>query len=125
MPRRLILTLLACALFLRVMVPAGWMPATGGGLFAIELCPAAAPAPIIHSMKDHGAHHAPSPGKQHDSGSCAFAPMQSAAAAPELAAAPPSPPIADTVLSAGFVSAFLPTGPPASPPPARGPPALA
>ena len=37
-PRLLTMILLACALFLRVAVPAGWMPSTSGGALAIEPC---------------------------------------------------------------------------------------
>jgi len=53
-PRLLTMIVLACALFLRVLVPAGWMPAPKNGAFAIELCSAAAPAQAIeHAGKGH------------------------------------------------------------------------
>src|SRR4051812_19222002 len=66
--RPLTMLVLACALFLRMWVPAGWMPSANGGAFAIEPCVAAAPMPM-----DHGSNHDPSHKAQHD-GDCSFAP---------------------------------------------------
>jgi hypothetical protein len=127
MPRerhRLTFILLACALAVRMLVPAGWMPAAGGGPLAIEPCPAADASPIIamaghHHDARHHSHKA-----QHD-GDCAFAPLSSGFAASDqpaalltkmpVAAARPHIP----------AELFFATGPPALPPPARGPPAIA
>jgi len=120
---RTILTasLLAWALFLRVLVPAGWMP-SDRGLFSIEPCLAALSVPMTYAM--HGGHHAPSHKDQHQ-GDCAFAPLQ-AGAAP----GPDSDPVWQPLAVAGVQSpesflGFVATGPPALPPPARGPPIVA
>jgi hypothetical protein len=118
-PRLLTMVVLTCALFLRVWVPAGWMPAASGGAFAIEPCAAAAPAPMVH-----GSHHDGSHKGQHE-GDCAFAPhhagFASAAAVPALVA----PALAPVALPGNEPPPFFATGPPAPPPPATGPPALA
>jgi len=125
MPRHpLTLTVLAFAIFLRVWVPAGWMPAAQGSAFAIEPCPAAAPAPAIHSMKhDGGDHHGSSHQNQH-SGDCAFAPAHAAAAPSDYAPLLPAPVLAARQLTNEVAPPFFATGPPSPPPPARGPPAI-
>jgi hypothetical protein len=112
---------LACALFLRLWVPAGWMPAADAGAFAIEPCAAAAPMPMApHDPAHHGSPHE----NQHDS-DCAFAPHHAglAQAAPVPAVLAPVPLAAP--LAQHFAAPRFATGPPAPPPPATGPPALA
>jgi hypothetical protein len=116
-PHFSILLALVAALFLRALVPTGWMPAATGGPFAIQPCPAAdLTAPAGHQ------HHRSN--GQHD-GDCAFAPLLAgfvpAADAPAVEAAA----VAASAPFEHFLSATFPTGPPAPPPPARGPPALA
>ncbi len=119
-PRLLTMIVLACALFLRALVPTGWMPAPMNGAFAIELCNAAAPAQAIeHAGK---AHHG-SKGKSH--GDCAFAPLQAGFAAAPAASVLPAPAAAREILPQQFLARTFARGPPAPPPPARGPPALA
>lgn len=115
-----LLALLAAALFLRVLIPAGWMPAPEHGAFAIAPCPAVGEGITGHSANHHhGSHKA-----QHD-GDCAFSPLHAGfaptAAAPSFAATVilAAPPLADPAI------ASFPTGPPAPPPPATGPPAIA
>lgn len=124
-PRLPILVALACALFLRALVPAGWMPASTG-VFSIMPCPAADPQPMVQmahqhdAMGDHGSSH-----HQHLGGDqcfsallVGFAPVDHSPvvmARMEGIAAP----------IAIFPPAALTTGPPAPPPPATGPPALA
>jgi hypothetical protein len=112
-----ILTLLAAALFLRSLVPVGWMPVSSAGSVAVQPCPAADPPPI-------GAHHGGSQHGSHD-GECAFAPLHAGFA--ETGAAPPlaAPTIVSAQRLAPPMMAALPTGPPALPPPATGPPATA
>jgi hypothetical protein len=112
-----ILLALVAALFLRALVPTGWMPTPTGGPFAIQPCPAAdLTAPAGHQ------HHRSN--GQHD-GDCAFAPLLArfvpAADAPAIEA----PALAASARFQLFLSATFPTGLPAPPPPARGPPALA
>ena len=120
-PRLLTMIVLACALFLRVLVPAGWMPAPQNGAFAIELCNAAAPAQAIgHAGK---AHHDPK-SKGHG-GECAFAPLQAGFAAAPAAPILPAPAAAPASLPQQFTASVSARGPPAPPPPATGPPTLA
>lgn len=118
-PHLPLLVLLSAALFLRALVPAGWMPAPSQGVFAIEPCPAADDVFVGHSATHHG-HH-----KAEHGGDCAFAPLQAGFASLDLAPAllavaptrfaPPAQPL----------TAAFPTGPPAPPPPATGPPTIA
>jgi hypothetical protein len=116
--------LLACALFLRLWVPAGWMPSAAGGVFVIEPCPSGGPAPMAHAMH-HGASHKDSPHRTQHQADCTFAPHH--AGAPPVALAPPlaAPLLASASRDESIVAGYAPTGPPAPPPPATGPPALA
>jgi hypothetical protein len=106
--------LLAAALFLRLLVPAGFMVGSAAGAPALVPCPAAGPA--MHG----GHHHGPAP---HTEAPCPFA----ALAAPAL---PPADPLVLAPSQPGFAlaPAWLPEESPAPgaaapPPPARGPPA--
>lgn len=113
--------LLACALFVRLSIPAGWMPATGAGLFAIEPCVAAAPV----AMPQHdAAHHHSHKYQQHD-GDCAFSPLAAAAAPADLVPTLLPPLAAEATHHRSVPMPFFATGPPSPPPPATGPPALA
>jgi hypothetical protein len=123
MPRQQRLSIvlaLACALFVRALVPAGWMPAASGGAFAIEPCPAADTARMAHMAHQHG-----SPSKSQHDGECAFNPLlagfTAASAAPQVGA----PLLAPEVRVTPAAAPRFKTGPPAPPPPATGPPALA
>ena len=113
---------LTCALFLRVWVPAGWMPASTGGVFAIELCSGDAPAPM--AMHGKASHHDGSHKAQHD-GDCAFSPLHAGLATATHAPVILGPSLAAVALRDHAPSAYLATGPPAPPPPATGPPAIA
>jgi hypothetical protein len=113
--------LFACALFLRLWVPTGWMPAASGGAFAIEPCAAAAPLPMAHM---NAAHHGSSHNGQHG-GDCAFAPHHASVAQPAIAPPLLAPMRAAAPLAKQFATHTFATGPPAPPPPATGPPALA
>jgi hypothetical protein len=120
-PRLLTMIVLACALFLRVLVPAGWMPAPKNGAFAIELCSAAAPAQAIEHA---GTGHHGSKGNSHG-GDCAFAPLQAGFATAPAASVLPAPAAVREILPQQFLARTFARGPPAPPPPARGPPTLA
>lgn len=119
-PRLLTLFALTCALFLRIWVPMGWMPAASGGAFAIELCSAAAPMPMSHS----GGHHDSSQKGQHG-GDCAFAPHHAGMAAADIEAPLLQPTLIPAPDPQQPASSIFTTGPPAPPPPATGPPAIA
>jgi hypothetical protein len=124
---RFTFVLLAFALFLRVLVPAGWMPASSGGVFAIEPCPAASGAPLLHA-EGHHLHHGSadhhSHGSSHD-GDCAFAPLSTGVASLDLAPLLATRGVVAQPRPAPLATPLLKTGPPALPPPATGPPALA
>jgi hypothetical protein len=120
--RSLILFWLGCALFLRSLVPVGWMP-SADGRFAITPCPAAAAAPAMHAM-----HHGDAAGKtsgSHDAaqaGDCAFAPLTAGFTtfeAPAMAVVRATPP---RLSATPFAASLVATGPPSPPPPARAPP---
>ena len=117
--RPLTMLVLACALFLRVWVPAGWMPSANGGAFAIEPCAAAAPMPM-----DHGSKHDPSHKAQHD-GDCSFAPHHAGIAPITLPSALATPAEVAAAPIQRQRAPFFAIGPPAPPPPATGPPAIA
>jgi hypothetical protein len=111
--------LFAAALFLRLLVPAGYMVGSAAGVAALVPCPAVESAPV---MAHHGQHDGRTP---HAEAPCPFA----ALAAPAL---PPVDPLAFAPPQAGFAPApaWLPAeslapGAAAPPPPARGPPASA
>jgi len=124
-PRLPILLALVCALFLRALVPAGWMPAPSGA-FAIVPCPAAEPAPLVHMGGHHGGAAKHDPSHRGDHGEdCAFSPLQAGFAnveSPPLPAALLQPSELYANIAAGPV---FKAGPPALPPPATGPPAIA
>jgi len=116
-PRPSILLALVAALFLRALVPTGWMPAATGGPFAIQPCPAAdLTAPAGHQ------HHKPN--GQHES-DCAFSPLVAGFVPPAVVPAIEPPAGAASGSFQHFLEAAFPTGPPAPPPPATGPPLLA
>jgi hypothetical protein len=109
--------LLAAALFLRLLIPAGYMVGSAAGASVLVPCPAVVPAPV---MAHHGHHDGRAP---HAEAPCPFA----ALGAPVL---PPADPLALAPSPAGFslAPAWLPAESPmagaaAPPPPATGPPA--
>jgi hypothetical protein len=119
-PRLSIIALLAAALFLRALVPAGWMPAPGRGVFVVEPCPSAdAGASMLMTHGSSGHHHDGNVG-----GDC-FASMLAGAGLPDDTVQIAAPAAAPVVLSAAFTPAGLIRGPPALPPPSTGPPSIA
>jgi hypothetical protein len=128
-PRALFLAILAGALFLRLLVPQGWMSVADGGGWRITICSGtgpvnmAMPAGMSHAMKgmhqgtsdrDHGAADHP----------CAFANLA-------LALDTPPVPVVDLPkLSEAFGLSLIPApvaigrGLAAPPPPATGPPPI-
>ena len=129
--RAIVAALIVCALAVRLLVPAGYMPAVVGGSLRLELCSGtapAAPAPVAMA----GMHHAPVAGTEHgppkpdapaSAGQpCAFAGLAAAAlgsADPLLLASA----LAFVVLLAVRGRALrLPAPPPRLRPPLRAPP---
>lgn len=115
----LTLTLIACALFLRAIVPSGWMPAAHAGAFAVEPCPSAAPTSTMH-MEGGAGHHG-----DHKADHDCFASALAGGGLPDAPAALDAP----DPIYATFIAIVVPTRPielaTALPPPATGPPSLA
>jgi hypothetical protein len=110
--------LLVAALFLRLLVPAGYMVGSAAGVPALVPCPSAGAVP---AMAHPGHHHGP---VSHAEAPCPFAALGAPALPPAdpLALAPPQPGFA---LAAAWLPAeSLAPGAAAPPPPARGPPTL-
>jgi hypothetical protein len=109
--------LLAAALFLRLLVPAGYMAGSSAGGPALVPCPAMVAAPV---MAHHGHHDGRAP---HAETPCPFAALAAPALPPAnpLALAPRQPAFA---LAPAWLPAerFAPAAA-APPPPATGPPA--
>jgi hypothetical protein len=128
---RLFLALFACALALRLAVPAGWMPvAQADGWVRLAICPGAAPAApptMAHAM--HGDTHGHAPTHDHDRGDhappCAFTGLALAAALPDLPPAPRLLPVAALPQATGYALVSVGRGLAAPPPPQTGPPLLA
>jgi hypothetical protein len=117
----LIMAVLAAALAMRAMVPVGWMPAPVGGPFQIVPCTVAALVPATHHHGSAGHQQQ----KDHHQGDCAFAPLLTAFAPLDVVAEISTPLAVAADQRERLFAAFLATGPPASPPPSTGPPAIA
>lgn len=116
---RIALTLLGLALALRVLVPAGWMPANEGRGFAITLCSGSA----MHTawVDAEGKVHKQAPaqgGDQH----CAFAGLGTPMLGSDFPAPVLQPARADAAPAVSEALASIGQGLAAPPPPATGPP---
>jgi hypothetical protein len=120
--------LIALALWLRLLVPAGWMPSEAG--FGIRPCLPEAAAAAAHdhhaSSHHHGHHGAAKPETPKHSGEiCAFTALALALAAPPLppllpeATPAPVPLPAMPLRHAGTLLALASPPPPATGPPLR------
>jgi len=117
------LLLVAFALLLRVMVPAGFMPAAGKG-FAIELCTGMGVVPAW--VDEHGGVHKgkPSPAKQPTEHPCAFAGLATALDLPDQPGTSLLPrAMVSAPIFAAVASVAIGRGLAAPPPPQTGPPA--
>jgi len=115
--------LLALAMFARMLVPTGWMPAEGGG-FAFVPCPSAGPVAAPTAAMHHGGASQHAPG--HDSGKaatdCAFAPLLAGGTLPPPTMLPAPPALAAAAPPALLLSPMR-AGASHGLPPATGPPA--
>ena len=126
----LLVVIFACALLLRLAVPAGWMPvAQADGRVRLALCPGAAPAAskhMAHVMGQRAHDHGPA---SHDRGEhappCAFTGLALAAALPDVAPAPRLLPIVAPPPAMRRALVSIGSGLAAPPPPQTGPPPLA
>jgi len=133
-PRMVALALLACALLLRLLVPAGWMPVTDATGVHLTLCsgtgpmtmPMEAMARMAHGGTMAGmAHHMPTDQQGAPEHPCAFANLGLAVAEPGPLAL--LPPVASATLMPAGVAllVLIGRGLAAPPPPPTGPPAIA
>lgn len=117
--RQIAAWLVACALLMRMLVPAGWMPSTERG-FAIMMCSSAGAAPVWVSLDEH----APKP-QRHDQ-PCTFAAFAVAIVVPADSGPLPLPALASTAVFALPIAGLaIGRGLAAPPPPPTGPPAIA
>lgn len=131
-----LLALLAFAFLLRIIVPAGWMPAHGEiGFVPCPLAaPVAAPVEVAHGGHHdaHAAHHdtaepdqAPPSNDHGEKKGCDFAPLGLAWAAPDQPAFDLTPVFAEAQVFAALPHVAVGQGLAAPPPPSTGPPAFA
>jgi hypothetical protein len=121
---RVAIAVLACAMMLRVLIPAGWMPTTGSdGVFRISVCTGLGAQTVWMDRK--GTVHKDEPASgQHDLQACGFGVLGLG-----LTVAPPiAPPIralhmVDVTIAARQVL-LIAHGLAAPPPPSTGPPSL-
>lgn len=124
-----LLALLAFVFLLRIIVPAGWMPAHGE--IGFVPCPVAAPAAVetAHHGNGHAMHHEAAkpdekPADDHgEKKGCDFAPLGLAWAAPASANFDLTPVLAEAQVFAARPRAYVGQGLAAPPPPSTGPPA--
>jgi len=124
--------LLAATLFMRLLVPFGWMPVADAAGLRIELCPGQGvvpkPTPADHHAAHHAGHHGDAGhekpdnrGKTHSNQPCAFSGLGMAfldAAQPPIIL----PPIFASALPSRPPAIVAGTGLAAPPPHATGPP---
>jgi hypothetical protein len=124
LPRLVPFALIACALLLRLVVPAGWMPTTGAdGVVRIAMCGGMEMKSV--SIDRSGKSHKDAPaGGHHDPQPCAFGALGLALdEAPALDLSLPTVGIAVALLVARQ-TLVIGHGLAAPPPPSTGPPSL-
>ena len=128
--RTIALALLACALALRLLIPAGWMPVADAQGFHLTLCsgsarwrcpPDTTPCRRWRAWHHHHQHH-------HDQGMpdhpCAFAGLGLALAEPVLPMLALALPVVQALPAPIALADAIGRGLAAPPPPPTGPPAL-
>ena len=122
--RQIPLALIACALLLRVLIPAGWMPTTGAdGMVRISLCTGMG-AQTAWIDRDNKIHKEAPTGSQHDPQPCGFSVFgHGLDRTPAVGLTLPAVAVAVIALVA-HQSIFIGHGLTAPPPPSTGPPSL-
>jgi hypothetical protein len=134
-PRTIALALLACALALRLLVPAGWMPVADAQGLHLVLCsgsgPLELPSPhVLPAMaRMHHAGHAGHAGHDHHHQGmpdhpCAFTGLGLALAEPVLPMLAPVAMLGQALVTPFPAAVAIGRGLAAPPPPPTGPPAL-
>lgn len=123
--RPLATAILACALLMKLVMPAGFMPTVSNGQIVVSICSGTGPMTMVMTIP--GLEHGKSDGSEHHGKTeqpCAFSGLST----PSLAATDPILLAAAIlfVLALGALPITLPvaTAPPYLRPPLRGPPAL-
>lgn len=112
------LALVALAILLRIAIPAGWMPSTGG--IGITLCTGYGPVRVTMALPGHHDGKADAAAREHP---CAFAGFVTALAEPADVFAAVLPPAVAAVFAPALLSVAIGHGLAAPPPPPTGPPA--
>lgn len=124
LPRHLPFALLALALLVRVIVPAGWMPsASADGLFRITICNGMG-AQTAYVDRDGKLHKEVPGGSHHDPQPCGFGALAQALDAPAVAVLAWPPAVVGIVAHAAHDAVTIGHGLAAPPPPSTGPPSL-
>ncbi len=130
-PRTIALAVLACALALRLLIPAGWMPVADAQGLHLVLCSGSGPLelPVApHAMAGMAHHHGHGQHDHHHQGMpdhpCAFAGLGLALTDPVLPAIAPVQLVVETLLAPLPTAVSIGRGLAAPPPPPTGPPAL-
>lgn len=118
------IALIACAMLLRVLVPAGWMPTTGpDGMIRVALCTGTGAQPAwidragtVHTEMPGGGDHDPQP--------CGFGSLGLGLDARLIAALPLPALAAEAVQPVARQALRIGGGLAAPPPPSTGPPSL-
>lgn len=124
LPRSAAFTLIACALLLRALIPAGWMPTTGAdGVARISICTGMGPTSAW--IDRDGKLHKEAPAKKHrDQQPCGFGALGAGLdATPSLAIVTPADPDGTFALI-DRQTLSISHGLAAPPPPSTGPPHL-
>ncbi len=127
--RTIALALLACALALRLLIPAGWMPVVDATGLHLTLCSGSGPIEPVthHDMKamagtaHHHQHHHEQGMPDHP---CAFAGLGLALAEPVLPEIALIAPVVEATVAVIPATVAIGRGLAAPPPPPTGPPAL-
>lgn len=114
--------LLALALFVRALVPTGWMPVATAQGMAFTLCPSQDAPPAAMAAHHGGAEHGKAMLPDHP---CAFAGLGLSADVPPPILAVPLAPVLPDFVAPPVLGVGVGRGLAAPPPPATGPPTFA
>lgn len=128
-PKAAMLALFACALLLRLIVPAGWMPVSDARGIHVVICTGMGPVETVIAVpmaaSVSGAHHGPADDHQAADHPCVFSGLGLALAEPRLPDLAVPPAVRAFTLVAIATGVTIGRGLAAPPPPATGPPLLA
>lgn len=124
LPRYLSLALIACALLLRAIVPAGWMPTLGAdGTARISICSGMGPQ-TVWLDRDGKLHKDAPTGQHHDQQPCGFGALGLGLDVGPSPAVPPQSRSIEATAPFDGQTLAIGRGLAAPPPPSTGPPSL-